>query len=359
MKKLLKLLIIVVIISSFALVSSADEDIDDYLSDFEELLPEDTGLDSLEPSEVISSLGVESLFGLIFDGLSGEGGEVLSFFFLLLASIAFCALASSISDKYSDTAGVALGILISAIVFSRVAPLFSEVLLSLSRINGFFASLSPLMVSLTLAGGAKSTAAVQSVGAGVIISFVQLFTGKIFTSVVAIALAMSALSAIGDGGISSIVGGIKSLFVFILGIATTVLSASLGLQTMIAGSADSASMRAAKYAASSMIPMVGSSISGALSTLASGLSYVKGIVGGVSVFVIVGYFLSPLIMLLLYRLALSVGVSLAEFVGTVTAKKIFTSFRFSLDALIAVYSLSALLYIFEIVLFVKSGVALL
>ena len=353
------MLIIVVIFSSFTLISSADELTDDYLDDLWELIPEDAEIDSLDSSAVLDSLGLESFLAMIFDGVSEGGGELLSFFFLLLSSVAILAVSTLVSDKYSELTSASLGILTAALIFSRVAPLFSEVLLSLDKINTYFAALSPLMVTLTLSGGASATAAVQSVGSGLIISFVGLFSGELFSSLVALSLAMAAISATHEGGVSSAVGGIKNVFIFILGIATAVLSASLGLQTMIASGADSAGMRAAKYAASNMIPMVGSSVSGALSTLASGLSYVKSIVGGVSVFVIVGYFLVPLIMLLLYRLALSVALFLSEFVGVSAVKKIFTSFRFSLDALIAVYVMSVLLYLFQIILFVKSGVALL
>lgn len=358
MKKISKMIIIVVIIALFSLTAEASEVSDDYLSDFEDILPEDVSFGSLDGEDVISSLGIESLLALVMGEVSGRSGEVVSFFLLLVGSLAFLAVAESMSDKLSSVASAAVGIAVASVLFSRIAPLFTEVLTSLGQISSFFISLSPLMASITLSGGGAGAAAVQSVGAGVIISFVQFFTGDLFLSLASLSLAMSALSAFGEGGVMSIVGGIKNIFLWVMGIVTAVLAASLSLQTLVASSSDSAGMRAAKYAASGMIPIVGSSISGALSTLASGLSYVKGVVGGVSVFVIVGYFLAPLIMLLLYRLALSISLSLGEFVGAGVAKKIFTSFRFSLDALIAVYAISALLYIFQIILFVKSGVAL-
>ena len=127
---------------------------------------------------------------------------------------------------------------------------------------------------------------------------------------------------------------------------------------MIASSADSAAMRAAKYTAG-LIPVVGGTVSGALSTLAAGLSYAKGIIGIGAIAVILGMALSPLILLLLYRLALSISLTLSELLGAAVMAKALSAFRFSLDSLIAVYALSAVIYIFEILLFVKIGVAML
>jgi stage III sporulation protein AE len=118
-------------------------------------------------------------------------------------------------------------------------------------------------------------------------------------------------------------------------------------------------MSAAKYAASGMIPVVGSTVAGALSTLASGLSYAKGIIGVGAIVVIVGIIISPLVLLLLHRLALSLALILADFLGVSGASRIFGAFRASFDSLIAVYALCSVLYIFNAVLFMKSGVALL
>lgn len=353
MKKLIKMSIIIVIIAVFSLVCSAEAP-EDYLSDFQNIIPEDSPFFGVPEKDITSVLGVETLFSEL---LSGERlGGAFSFLVSLLGIIALMGVASSLGERGSAAEGV-VGILCSSVLLSGLLPLFSEAAAAMEKINLFFLSLSPLMVSLTLAGGGHGTAAVQSTGAAAVTSLVELFTGKLFISIISLSFAASSLAALGDGGIKRLSGAVRSIFLWLLGIATAILSAVLGLQTLIASGADSAGMRAAKYAASGMIPIVGTSISGALSTLASGLSYVKDIVGGVSVGVIIFYFLSPLITLLLYRLALSVAVFTSELVGS-TAAGIFTSFRFSLDSLTAVYALSSLLYIFEIVLFIKSGVAL-
>jgi stage III sporulation protein AE len=125
---------------------------------------------------------------------------------------------------------------------------------------------------------------------------------------------------------------------------------------MIASASDTAYLRAAKYAASGMIPIVGGTVSSALATLAGGLSYVKSAVGVSAALVIVLTAISPMVALLLYRLAFSFCLSILEFMGSSGGVRVFSAFRTAFDTLISVYAVSAVVYITEIVIFLKCGV---
>ena len=87
------------------------------------------------------------------------------------------------------------------------------------------------------------------------------------------------------------------------------------------------------------------------------MAVIKGTVGGVSVAVILALTLSPLIMLLLYRLSVSVSLSLLKFSGSSGGVRCFSSVRSALDTLIAIYSMSVLIAIVELVVFIKGGAA--
>ena len=67
--------------------------------------------------------------------------------------------------------------------------------------------------------------------------------------------------------------------------------------------------------------------------------------------------LSPLILMLLYRLALTLANIFSDFAGASVASRIFTAYRFSLDMTVTVYALSALIYLFELIIFTVIGVA--
>jgi stage III sporulation protein AE len=163
------------------------------------------------------------------------------------------------------------------------------------------------------------------------------------------------LSALGHRGVGAISRGVKDLFGRITGICTALLTAAISMQTVIASAADTAALRAAKYATSGLIPIVGGAVAGAISTLTAAMSYAKGVVGGGAVAVLLYLAISPLALLLLYRLSLSVVIILSEFIGVPTASGLFTSYRFALDMTLTVYTLSALIYLFMIVIFIWIG----
>ena len=137
------------------------------------------------------------------------------------------------------------------------------------------------------------------------------------------------------------------------------LGGTMALQTVIASASDGMLIRSAKFTASSSIPIVGGAVSGALSTLAAGLSYAKSIVGGGSLVLMLTVTLSPIIILLAYRLILSIAVNFLTFLDTGGGVRCFSAMLGALDALIGVLSMSTVVYIFEIILFIKSGVAIL
>ena len=112
-----------------------------------------------------------------------------------------------------------------------------------------------------------------------------------------------------------------------------------------------------KYAVSGMIPVVGGAVSGALSTLASGIKLLSGIMGALSVASLTVLMGTPLLMLLLYRVCILCAASFAEFCGSGNSLRMINAPKFSLDSMIALYTTSALVYIIEIVMFMKGGVS--
>ncbi len=355
MKKIVKMLIIVGVLLTFTLPAAASEP-NNYIEEFEELLPEEYG--KLLFGELETNIGPESFFNEFFSILSGKSSLFFSFFLSLVGVLAFMSLASVCPDRMKD--GVQRGVRIVSSVFigASVVTLFSETSEALLSASSFFSSAIPVMSAVTLAGGGVKGAAVGAAGMNIVLSLV----GGIFTVSLSVlsgfSLAMSLSSSVGAGAAKTVSRSSKNLFLWLFGIGTALLMGTLSLQTLVASSSDSAAMRAAKYMAQSSIPIVGGTVSASLSTLAAGLSYAKGIIGAGAIFVLLLLLLSPLVMLLLYRLALSSASFLAELLG-LEGEECFSSFKGCLDITLALYGLSAVLYIFEIILFIKSGVAVL
>jgi len=357
MKKALKILMVVVIVATFSTVCYATEE-DKYLEDFENAVPEEYKGSVGSAEEIISSLGIGALLSEIGSAVSGEGSRVGGFFLLLIGLLSLTALSSLVPDEHRKITEAGVLTLASLAIYAGVSPLFGEVTSSLSKLSSFFAAVAPILSSVSLSGGGVGSAAVQSSAMSITLSLVGGAGSALLSAVSGFALAMSLVSAFGGDGAASLSQSVRSIFGWVLGILTALFTGTLSLQTLISSASDSAAMRAAKYLASGMIPVVGGTVAGSLSTLASGLSYVKSFIGAGGIFVIFSMALSPVVLLLLYRLALSASASAATLVGASGFSSVISAYRFALDTLIALYCLSSLLYIFEIILFVKSGVAI-
>lgn len=364
MKKTLKVLLLFVTVFSlfsFSVHAEGGENTEDRFWDgFTDILPD--GADKFEtPGEVLSGVGIDALVSEITSALSNSLGAAVSFFVMLLGIAVIVSVSElSLSNENQNlsrhiSAGVT--VIVSVLIFGRVGPLYFSVKESLFSLSAFFSELIPIATGILSAGGNLSSASVQALNMNLTLAAVS----KIFTSVLLpLSSAMFALSLAGsiDGGaVSSLSKGIKGFFNWALGISSAVIIGAVSMQSVVATASDSAYLRAAKYAASGMIPVVGSTVSGALSTLAGGLSYVKSTVGVYAVAVIVTMALTPLINLLLFRLSFSLCISFLELVGTVGGVRTFSAFRTSLDSLISVYSVSVVIYVAEIIVFMKCGVA--
>ena len=350
---LFKLTIIVVILSAFWFESSAKE-AEEYVSDFEEILPEE--LKDKLGEDMTTAVGFEALLFELSCVFDERRGEIFSFFLLLIGGVLLSCVASMLDGELASACEAGVGCVFSLMAFTRIAKIFTEVTEGLAALSSFFSAFVPIAVAATAASGGINTSLVQHSGMNITLWFLSAVGNPIFTSVVSFGIAASILCAFGDDSTLAISRSVKSFFVFCVGAVSAILGATLSLQTAIASAADGAAIRAARYAATGFIPVVGAAVSGALSTLVSGLTYAKSIIGAGGITVILITSLSPLFMLLLYRFCVLCASFFAEHSGRGGVLRIISAIKFSIDSMIALYTTSALVYIIEIVMFMKGGI---
>ena len=357
MKKIVKMTTIIVIFFMFCLKVSAGGYSDDQLASFDKIMPDGLSGITEDTDALIDSVGIGALVLEIKSIVERDGSAVLGFFLSCVGLCALMAVASAMSSRLARVATVGVGAIASLKIFHGISGLFSSVTDNLERLTDFFGSAIPIFTAVSVSSGAVGTASVQAVGMNFTLSLINDVGTAIMLFAVELGLVFAMLSFFGDERIGTLSSSVSSFFKWICGISATAIIATLSLQSVVSSAADTAAMRAAKYAASGIIPVVGGTVSGALSTLTSGLAYVRGVIGAGAVAAVVSIALSPLVMMLLYRAALSLSSSLCSLFAPDSAIKILVVYRAALDSLIAVYSLSSCVIIFEIILFMKSGVS--
>jgi len=355
-RKILILLTMVVIFPLFTLTASADEGVDKYLFEFENAVPEEYREMATSPDLLEERIGLSGILHEIYGIIAGEGGDIVSLFlFLIGATLAF-ALAEGLAPRFSDGVTFGVGVAVSSVLASRFVSYISVLSEDLGVVSDFFATLIPIFSAVSLSGGGVRVASVHAAAMNTTVTLLSATLTPIFTSVSGLAFILSVLAALDKGAVGNLFESIKGFFTWMLGIVTALIMGTLALQTVIGAVRDGAAIRAARYAASGMIPVVGGTVAASLATLGAGLAYVKGVIGIGAAAVILSLLLSPLVMLLLNRAALSLAVSFSDALGISSASSVFAAFRRGLDLFVAVYAVSVLLYIFEIILFVITEV---
>ena len=361
-KTALVVLLTVLFITATPVVSRAEENdttaaerrVDEALGDFFDSIPDEFG--GVEDAEDVSEmLGIKRILSGILSVLKESSGELSVLLLSLLGTSLISALASLGGTELSLFASRGVGGVSAALLFDRLLFLVRESLGALSELNTFFGAVIPVSLAINSLGASPTTASTQAVGMGITLSAYSFVAEKMLGGIVGAIFITSALSSV-DPILSRLSRSVKNIFLTLLGVLTILLSATFSLQSTISSSQDSVAMRSAKYAVSGTIPIVGNAVSGALGLVTGGVAYARSIVGGGAVAVVLSMVIAPLVTLFAYRLCLKLGVGFCSWCSLDGCGGVISSFLGALDTLIAVYALTAIIYIAELIAFLKGGV---
>ena len=353
--------------------TAADGSMPNGFSELSELLPEELeeelpeGLRSDDPEEVgaavaeltdvgnaLSLIGQmaqdELLLGLrLFAKLCG----------LLLLAAVFGALRGSLG---SDALAGAVRFCTATAIFAAIIHMQFE---HLQRVQTFFERLGammsamiPMTGTLWAMGGNVTTASSGTATLTVFVTVCETLCGKTVIPLccfcTALALCNTLSPELGLGGISR---AVKKVYTFSLGMIMTLLLACLGGQTLLSAAADSTTARAAKTVSSTVIPIVGGSVGETLRTVASGVGYLKSVLGVCGIALILLLLLPTLFSLLMTRLAFLLAGGVAEMLGCESEGKLLGELGTVYACLIAVVSMSAVMFMIALTIFIKTAVA--
>ena len=330
--------------------------LNEILDDFYTAVPD--GMGEFDDAQSVSeALGIKHILETVIGTLRDGSSETLGFLMTLLGVALIGGLASLFDSELALYASRAVGVVSAAMLLDRLAFLLDGARETLGELNSFFAAVAPITLAINSLGASPTTASTQAMGMGITLGAFSFIGERLLGGIVGAVLVTSALSCV-DPGLVRLSRGVRRTLVSLLGVITLLLGATFSLQSTISAGADSIAIRGARYAASGAIPIVGGAVSGALGLVAGGVSYARGIVGGGAIAVVLSIVLAPLVTLLVYRLCLGLGVAVCSRCSLDGCEGVLSSFSGALDMLVAVYSLTAVVYIVELIAFLKGGINL-
>ena len=345
---------LILLLPTAACAASADTVVSELTEDFTELLPEEFAHYPDDIDALIGAVGIHAILEEAVTAIRGEGSCAVSLF-LICISLSLMMSLASVSKGASEVAEAAIGAVGTALIFTRLYPAVAGAKECLSQATGFFGAAIPVLTGISSASGSALTASSQAAAMSLALSIVSGVCVGALLPLAAFGAALGLLGGLGDGSSRTLADGVKGLFMWLTGISSAVITGAAALQTVIATAADTAAVRAAKYGAAGLIPIVGGTVSSTLTTLTAGVSYLKSAVGMTAVAVLISVLISPLVTLLVYRGAISLAITVSGYFGAGASVRMLGALRSALDAVCATFSLSVTVFILQLVLFMRGG----
>ena len=265
----------------------------------------------------------EGLADLIDTGtreLSGIVRRAVRSGVLILLIVLFCGLADTVQEgmgKSRSRAAVLAGTLgVTAVAVADVNSLLGMGTGAISNMASFSNVLLPTVAALTAATGAITGAAARQLAAALFSDLlVNLINGLLVPLLYGYIAASAAQAAVEADGLKRLADLLKWAVTTVLTVVMMVFVGYLTASGVVAGTADAATVKAAKFAISGAIPVVGGILSDAAETMLASAGVLKGTVGVFGMLTILGICLVPLLELSVHYLAYKLTAALASAVG--------------------------------------------
>ena len=331
-----------------------------------EKLPE--GAFSEEAEEVGDAVGEMSSFSYLLQTVLSLVGLRLGECLKLLCTVMGILILSSICRTFCTSIGkpeiarafsFLMTLIITVAIFAKGFGTIESTVSYFHTLNTFTSASIPLMGSLYVMGGNAAAAVATSAGLSLFMTLLEEVVGRSIVPFCGICLALSLIGAC-DGAprLGGVLANLKKNYTLLLSFLMMLLLAMLSAQTVLGASQDTLAMRSAKFAAGSLIPVVGGSVAELLRSVSAGVGYMRSAVGICGVLLLLLLMLPTLVELLLARTAWQICSFFAELLGCDGEKRLLDEFASLNGYLIAAVAICSSVMFLTFTLFTHCATAL-
>ncbi len=364
-----RIIFFIIILSVFLSGSSYEDILDKQLdsakeSGFEDFVPEETenilksiGIDNFD-YESISEITFSDMVNLILENFYQKIKEPFKAIFTIFSAALACSVIQSFSEnfRYTGTIANVVTTLLSASIF--LLPIKEIIIYSVKVIeecSNFMLAFIPVYSSAVAASGYVSSATGFHSAMLAAVTIISNISGNIIAPLICIYLSLCIAGSVSDFDIGEIAKTVKNFAVWVLVGLMTVFSGIMGLGTLVSSTVDGNFSKTAKFLIGTAVPVVGSTISDALSTIKGCLSLTKNVLGIYAVIVIAAIFLPPLISLVSWKICLSFSSGLGSILGNKNLSSLLSSVSSVLGILTALVTVTAIMFIFAVSIMLMTG----
>lgn len=260
----------------------------------------------------------EGLEGLLDTGTRELGGVLRTAArsgALLLVIVLFCTLARSAGEPGKNgvsAADLAGALAVTAVAAADVNSLLGLGMGAIERMSSFADVLLPAVAAVTACTGAVTGAAARQMAAALFSQLLIDLINKLLVPLLYGYIAVSAVqAALGREELKRMADFLKWTATALLTLVMTAFVGYLTASGVVAGTADAAAVKAAKFAISGAVPVVGGILSDAAETVLASAGALRGTVGVFGMITLLGICLLPLLRLAVHYLVYKLTAALA------------------------------------------------
>ncbi len=264
----------------------------------------------------------------------------------LLGVILICSMLTNLSGGSLGGALTTVGALAAVgLMYTEICGILEAVSQMLSELSTFMLAYIPVYASLLTSGGYASAASGYFVTMMSLCELVSLFAERMIVPLCSAVLAVSISEGICPLFSGALSASIKRGIQWALGVCATVLVGALSVKTVLASSADSAAVRAAKYTAASVVPVIGGAVSDAYSTVSGSIALIRSAAGAFGVMAVLMTCIRPVAAVLAMKLAVRITHGCAEILGQKSISRLISGVSDVFSIILTVSVLMGLVFI--------------
>jgi len=309
---------------------------------------------------VLRSVSGEAVLSRLYEAFRNGSGSAVHLLGQLCGVLVLCAVwkkyRMSVRGDDDDLFSHCVTLVLALISFGTLIRLFAEAAAYFSSIHTSVTAALTTLIVLSAMRGAVQSATVSGMGMALFLSVMETVCTGVLFPFLRVCTGLSLASAVGDGeGLAQISGLLRKQFLWMIGAVMMLLSAVLSYQTVLARASDSVALRAVKFSLSGVVPIIGGAVGEATSTVAAGISLTAKTVGVLGIAAVLWQILPTLCAVYLTKLAFSLSVSVASFLGMTREGTVLEECVSLVGFLLAVCCASAVFYVLMITLCMNGG----
>lgn len=287
--------------------------------------------------------------------------SLLPTFFIILSIVLICEIfnimkGNSLSKQTTQIVNFVCFISIFSLIIIEIIKVFQNTVNIIENIAKLNEIMSPIILTLMIASGGSVSANIYKPTVAFLSSGITSIFLNILLPIVGVMFVFNILSGISTSiKLDKFMDTMSGVFKWIMGISITIFTVFLSIQGLSSASFDGISLKAAKYAISNSIPIVGGFIRDGFDLVIAGSLIIKNAVGLSSLFCLFYIVISPLLFIFTLSTLLKFFAGIIDLFSSVTISNVLIKCSKTLSYLTAIILVVSLIFFITVLLMIVSA----